>query len=401
MNLSKKATLLSYISTASASGAIITPALPTIEKSFDLPIGAVEWIVTLFLLGYMFGQLIYGPLSNRYGRLPTIRIGFLINIIGILLSLFAVYVGSFLGLICARLFTSLGAAAGLCCTFTLIHELLPEDEAKKALSYSVLSFTLGIGLSIFIGGIITEYLHWGAIFFVLLIHGILLFASTWLFSEPHLEKIPIHPKTIVMGYFNVLQNKKLIIYSAIFGVTSVFSYCYSTAAPMIAKQFLTLNAAEYGTWNTSIMLGMVLGSITGAQLIKKIHVNRVVTLTLILLGIGFLSFFIQRVIYSQNHIWFFSTATLLYLFMSWLFPSASFLALQNTKDRASASGVMNFINMGAAVFSVALMGYLPFSSFTSLLIVLYGYLAIVFLGKLALKNTDNNSSASSDSSGEI
>ena len=222
MKAVKKALLLSYISTASASGAIITPALPTIEKNFDLSFGEVEWIVTLFLLGYMLGQLIYGPLANRFGRLPAIRIGFLLNIVGVVFSLFAFYTESFFGLLLARFITSLGAAAGLCCTFTLIHELLPENEAKKALSYSVLSFTLGIGLSIFIGGIITEYLHWGMIFFVLLVYGILLFISTWQFTEPIQKKIPIHPKIIVKRYFDVLQNKKLIIYSGIFGMTSVF-----------------------------------------------------------------------------------------------------------------------------------------------------------------------------------
>lgn len=385
MKLSKKAILLSYISTASVSGAILTPALPTMEKTFQLPVGAVEWVVTLFLLGYMFGQLIYGPLANRYGRLPTIRIGFLINILGTLFSLFAVYQESFSGLIFARLFTSLGAAAGLCCTFTLIHELLPENEAKKALSYSVLSFSLGIGFSILIGGLMTEYLHWGAIFWVLLIHGVALFTSTWLFEEPHQEKIPIHPKTILSRYLQVLQGKTLVVYSLIFGMNAVFSYCYSTAAPMIAKQFLSLNAAEYGTWNTSIMIGMLLGSVTGAQIIKRISVHKMINLTLLLLGACFFSFFLQKTLSLQSPFWFFITATSSYFLMSWLFPSASFLALQNTKDRASASGMMNFINMGTAVLSVALMGYLPFSSFTALLSVLFGYLALACLGKLFLK----------------
>ena len=385
MNLTKKAILLSYISTASLSAAIITPALPTIEKSFSLPLGGVEWLVTIFLLGYMFGQLIYGPLSNRFGRLPTIRTGFLINLLGTLLSLLAAYSESFIGLLWARLFTSLGAAAGLCCTFTLIYELVSEEQAKKMLSYSVLSFTLAIGLSIFIGGFITQYFSWKALFFVLFIHAIFLFVSTWLFHETQQEKIPIHPKIIVKGYFELLKNKKLVIYSLIFGVSAIFSYCYSTAAPMIAKQFLQLNAAEYGTWNTLTMIGMTLGSLTAAQLIKKLPIDKFLNITLFLLGGIFVSFLIQRVISSKNPIWFFTTATGSYLFTSWIFPSASFLALQNSKDRASASGVMNFISMGTSVTSVALMGYLPFSSFTALLFILLGSLTLTIVGKFFLQ----------------
>ena len=67
--------LLSYISIASVSAAIITPALPEIQAQYALSLGNVEWIVSTFLIGYVFGQLIYGPLANQFGRLKALRIG--------------------------------------------------------------------------------------------------------------------------------------------------------------------------------------------------------------------------------------------------------------------------------------------------------------------------------------
>lgn len=51
--------LLSYISIASVSAALITPALPEIQSHYALSLGTVEWIVSAFLIGYVFGQLIY------------------------------------------------------------------------------------------------------------------------------------------------------------------------------------------------------------------------------------------------------------------------------------------------------------------------------------------------------
>ena len=75
--------LLSYISIASVSAAIVTPALPLIQQQFSLSVGAVEWMVSSFLIGYVIGQLIYGPLANRYGRLKALRIGLFINLLGI------------------------------------------------------------------------------------------------------------------------------------------------------------------------------------------------------------------------------------------------------------------------------------------------------------------------------
>jgi MFS transporter, DHA1 family, multidrug resistance protein len=65
--------LLSYISIASVSAAIITPALPNIEHTFALSTGTVEWIVSAFLIGYVIGQLVYGSLANCYGRIKALQ----------------------------------------------------------------------------------------------------------------------------------------------------------------------------------------------------------------------------------------------------------------------------------------------------------------------------------------
>ena len=71
-----------------------------------------------------------------------------------------------------RLITALGAASGLACTFILINEWLPESHRKTAMSYSVLSFALGVGLAVILSGVITEYWSW-----VLLSDILLLFCS--------------------------------------------------------------------------------------------------------------------------------------------------------------------------------------------------------------------------------
>ena len=87
MKTGKTILLLSYMSIASASAAILTPALPHIEAAFSLGHGQVEWIMNIFLIGYTLGQIIYGPLANKVGRLRALRTGFSINILGIVLCL--------------------------------------------------------------------------------------------------------------------------------------------------------------------------------------------------------------------------------------------------------------------------------------------------------------------------
>lgn len=375
MNIFKTIMLLSYISVASASAAIITPALPILQHYFSTGHGAIELVVTLFLVGYMVGQLLYGPLANRLGRLGALRLGFTINLVGIAICLLSSPTQSYSLLLIGRLVTALGASAGLSCTFMLINELMEETQAKQALSYAVVSFTLGFGVSIFISGFITQYLSWTVIFWLLMLHGVIMLISTWLFSEPLQQKQSIHIGAIVRGYLSAFRSQELVIFALFLGFVSSFSYCYSTAAPMVAHSYLNIAPASYGSWNLLTMIGMLAGALTAAPLMKAFSTTKMLLITVALFSLGLVSFIAQLSLQSHSLIWFFATATYLYFFASWLFPCSSYFASNAISDRANASAAMNFINMASAMCTVTIMGYLPWTAFASFIVVL-----AVFLG---------------------
>lgn len=360
MHFFKKTILISYVSIASTESAILTPAFPSIQTSFQLTNGALANLMTLFLLGYVLSQLFFGPLANRFGRLNCLRIGFIVNVLGLGLSLIAGATHQFDLLLASRFITALGAAVGLSGAFTLIHELMDEPEAKETLSYLILSFMLGIGIGVYLGGILTQHFNWLMIFKVMLIYGVLMLASTFLFKEPSFTLQKIRPSVILKGYAKFLQSKTLRGYSLIMGYTSAVSYVYSTAAPFISEHNLHLNSSEYGRWNLVIMIGMLFGSLhskrlmtrLGMQAIVKIGLSGLTACVLILLGI-----FICKLAKPSV---FFGLAMLLYYFGGLLFPAASGLALKDAKDRSNSSGMMNFINLLTASLSLIILGYFPF-----------------------------------------
>ena len=142
----KIALLLTYICIAAASAGIITPALPQIEHAYLLTHGALEWVISIFLLGYVIGHLIYAPLANHDGRLCALRCGLVINIVGILLCLISVWFWNYGVLLLGRLVTAMGAAAGLSCTFILINELLPKEQARAREVLAMYKETGGPGM---------------------------------------------------------------------------------------------------------------------------------------------------------------------------------------------------------------------------------------------------------------
>ncbi len=375
----KTSLLLSYICIASASAAIITPALPHIQAYFSLTKGSVEWVVSIFLLGYVIGQLIYAPIANRYGRLKALRTGLLINLLGIVICIAAPFFHSYSLLLSGRLVTALGAASGLSCTFILINELLPKDRAKHAMSLSIISFTAGIGLSILIGGLITEYLKWQDCFLLLLIHGIVMYLATYSFPETLQSPKAIHPAVILKNYRLAFSHQKLIVFSLVVGFVSLFSYGYSASAPIYAQTILHLSPSQYGYWNSINMIGMLCSGFLSANLIKKYHEQQVLKIGFLLVFLGLIV--LSSIIFLNRHqpILFFMTTAYLYLTSGLLFPAASFFASTSIKDKASASAVMSFINMGSAMLGVIIMGYLPFQVILSFIMVIILFFFISLL----------------------
>ena len=392
LSRTKTIILLSYLCIASISAAILTPALPMIEQSYHLSHGSVEWVMTIFLMGYTLGQLIYGPLSVRFSSLWALRCGLLINILGIILCIISETYHSYYLLLIGRLITALGAASGLTCTFSLIHSYFSKKQSILVLSFSMVSFTLGIGAAIAIGGLITEQYHWGDCFYVLLAHGILMWLLTWLLPSSSQETKAINFLVILKKYIHVLTSLRLVGWSLVVSMPTVFSYTFTTMAPTYANQVLHVSMAHYGAWNLLNMIGMLASGFVSRVLLNRYHPAKVVIL-MFLTTIPALSLIIFLSITSHPTLLLFMTSSIwLYVFTGALFPAATWLASTAVKDTESASSMMSFINMLGAVVSVMLMGYVHLSLFLAFCWVFIGFFLVSGCAALFLSLKQNNAS---------
>lgn len=394
MSIFHIAWLLSYISIASFSATIITPALPDIQQQFHLLQGQVEWMVSAFLIGYVIGQLIYGPLANRFGRVTALRIGLIINLIGLFICLGGLYLDSYVLLIWGRLISALGAASGLACTFMLINEWLPEEQRRAAMAYTILSFTLGTGIAVLLGGIITQYSYWGYCFILLFVHGLLMLYGTRVFSETLREPQLLNIKSILRGYFGALSSGILVIYSLVVGLATAIGYCFSAAGPQISVDMFQLSPAQYGYWNSVNMIGMLGGGLLARALLQVRTANRVVGFGLIGTAVGLASLILLAYSGSSSVVWFFFSTLLMYLFSGLFFAGGSFIASNSITDKASGAAMMSFINMSTATLAVVIMGYLGFRPLFSFIFILSAlWVLVVFVlmvnkGKACSRNSN-------------
>ena len=346
---------------ASLGAALITPALPNMSKFFKVEPGLTKLTVTLFLIGYALGQLIYGPLANRFGRKQALYIGIIVATIGSVFSILAEPMNSFGLLILGRAIEALGMSCGLVVSYTIINDFYYPKQAKVIVSILMISFSIMPGIAVVIGGLIVQSSRWVYCFYFLLVYGILLYLPAHFLPETLLErdKHALKFKTLMNRYIQAFKNRNLISYSLIYGLCACFTYVFAVEGPFIALHSMGLTALPYGIWSMLPYVGLLLGAIFSTWLAKKNRVSPNLILkgeAIALFGVFVLSvfFLFKRV----EPVVMFGLLFIVFLGVILIMSVAASLAPITVADKATASAVMGFIGIFLPVvvtFLVALL----------------------------------------------
>ncbi len=353
--------LLLLASFPSVSAVLFTPALPQMTKDLGINSAQTQLTMTAFLIGYAFGNLPYGPFSNRYGRKPAIYVGILLAIVGSLLILTAGALHLFWLIVVGRFLAALGSSVGLKITFTMIGDVYSQTKATKKISHIMLSFAVAPGLAIALGGLLTAQFRWESCFYFLTAYSALLLSLSILLPETSQQQDldALSFTKIKSGLIQKLKNKKLVTYSLIMGCATSFVYLFASEAPFIGINQIGLRADEYGFLNFIPPIGMIIGSLFSHQLAGKREGLSIIMLGIVITSIASITM-LWLFLLDRITLWsLFIPMPIIYIGLSLIFSNASGLALSHTKNKSNASAVMNFINIGICVVSLLIIEALP------------------------------------------
>jgi DHA1 family bicyclomycin/chloramphenicol resistance-like MFS transporter len=370
--------ILIIMSSFASMGAIIfAPALTAISKYFAISDSHSQLTITLFLLGYALGQLIYGPLSNRFGRKPAFYIGIAIATVGFVISIMSESLHSFDALILGRLLEALGSSAGLVLSFTIISDHYYPEQARRIVAYLMLAFAIVPGVGTFIGGLLTSHFHWISCFYFLLFYGLLLIIPAALLEETakELQKDATQPKQILKNYRIAFTNKLLITTTLFFGFSGNCIYLYIATTPFIAINQLYLSPEAYGIVGLLPFIGTALGSFLSVKLAATLSIKRLMFIGFMIVVSAMLGLSIFFYFNIVNLLVLISCGFILMLGNCIIIGNGASIATSTAKDRANASAVMNFINVGMLVIGTFLFAVIPGSPIIKLPI---SFLIIMF-----------------------
>jgi len=155
------ATLSALMAFASISTDLYLPAMPTMDRSLGASTGMMEWTISGYLIGFSLGQLLWGPIGDRYGRRLPVAIGILLFVIG---SAGCALSGTASQMIGWRVLQAVGACAGVVLSRAMVRDLYEGSRAAEMLSLLITIMAIAPLVGPLIGGQILEIAGWRAIF---------------------------------------------------------------------------------------------------------------------------------------------------------------------------------------------------------------------------------------------
>lgn len=351
----------SLISFVSIAAVLFTPALPEIAEVFGISPRRAEFSMTIFLIGYALGQLIYGPIANWIGRRGSLLWGFWASFFGTFLCMLAGWTGVFTLLIIGRIITALGASVGLVVTFIMIGDCFTEAKARRAVALILIFWAVLPGFGVMLGGFLTHQFGWLSCFYFLFIYNAWIIFLTYFLPETARPEdlVPIPFKQLAKGYGEELTHGIVVTGGTIMGLGTAIIYVMATRSPYVAIELLGYGPAQYGLLILIPQAGAVLGAILEMGFAKKLRTEGAILSGIILALVVALGMWMLQVAGYVNWITLFVTTGFIYLGIIFEYTGVSAIITTRAKNKARASSLMAFLNMLMPVIALFIIELIP------------------------------------------
>ncbi len=254
---------------------IVIPVLPAIAENLAVSAGSTQLIITLYLVGVSFGQLIYGPLSDRFGRRPVLIAGLVIYILSMAAGALAPTLG---WLLLARMGQALGGSCALVLGRAMVRDGAESAQAAGRLAMVSIVMSLSPAIAPLIGAYISAAFGWRMIFGVLAGSTLaLLLVVIAILPETNRNRISLPGvRAMLMSYAALLRHPQFLGF-AIGGATSTSFYAFLSASPFIFTNVLHRTPQEAGLIYLPTLAGFALGSFLAMRLSRR-HGGRRMTM---------------------------------------------------------------------------------------------------------------------------
>ncbi|WP_069658651.1 multidrug effflux MFS transporter [Arcticibacter eurypsychrophilus] len=335
------------------------PGFPTIAADLNTSVDHVSYSLSSFFIGVCIGQLICGPLLDRFGRKKPLYIGLIIYVFA---SLGCAVATSVEVLVWLRFLQALGGCVSMVAPGAIVRDSFPVKENAKVFSLLILILGVSPIIAPTVGSFVIAGLGWHAVFILLAVIAALLLVMV-IFLLPESKQpdhsISLRPRPILTSFMFVLKQPQFFTYAFSGAIAAAGLFAYLAGSPFVFMNIYKVTEQQYGWIFGLVAAGLIACSQLNNLVLRKYDSAQIIKVVLLFQS------FIGLVLFSGSYLeWLniYSIIGLIFLFLScqgFSFPNSSALSLAPfTREAGTASALMGALQMGLGALASTLVGFI-------------------------------------------
>jgi DHA1 family bicyclomycin/chloramphenicol resistance-like MFS transporter len=377
------AVLAGLAATGTLATNILLPSLPQMAVSLKVTSAAVTSAITIFLAVFALGQLVVGPISDRYGRRWPVLIGFAVFFAG---SIWCGLAADLPSLLVGRVIQAAGACATSVLSRAIARDMFSGAALARAMALIMIAMAAAPGFSPLLGGALDHYFGWRSEFaLVAVFAGLGALAYGTVFGETHhATRTPLDPLAIAKSYLGLIADRRFVVPAATVslimgGLFSVFS-----SAPRILIEAMRFTPIQLGLFFAGTVLIVFAAGMLATRLAPRYGLDRSIRGGLLVAATGSIAMLMVS-LYSPTFLPFLGAMSVFLLGMGIVNPLGTAQALSPFGDKAgAASALVGFWQMMTAAIGVWLAATISHGALFALGVVLTAF-SLVAVGLYAMR----------------
>ena len=329
------------------------PSLPLLTRALETDVATVQLTLSVFLVGFALGQLVYGPLSDRFGRRPVLLAGITVFVVA---SVACAAAPSIEWLIAARFAQALGACAGPVLGRAVVRDIYGREGAARMLAYIGAAMALAPAIGPMIGGYLTVWSGWRANFVLLIGYGALAAAGVWFLlaeTNPHIGRVT-GAAQMLRNYIGFARHREYSGFLLCMAMNYAGLFAFISGSAFVFIEVFGLTPNLFGFCFAGAVSGFIVGAVISGRLVRRLGIRRMVRFGVAISALSGVTM-AGLVLGGLESVWSILGPMIVYLFgTAFVLPNSMAGALGPFPDKAgAASALLGFIQMGFA----ALVGF--------------------------------------------
>ena len=339
------------------------PSLPDITHVLAAPTARTQLTVSSYLIGFAVGQVIYGPLSDRYGRRPVV------------LAAVALYLASTLAcaaarsvdpLIAARFFQGVGGSGAIVLARAIVRDLYSGVRAARELSLMGSISAFAPIVAPMIGGILQTAFGWRASFICMSIGAVVTVLVAARLLPETMRRRPgdsVSLLSMLGGYGTVVRNRAFLVYLGVLTISYAGLFAWVSGASVVLQSVYGLSPVAFGFTFALGAGGFMTGAMIATRLVMRLGLDRTIWVGVTVLAVGGMAL-AAAVATSIPGIWLVAAMAVYLAGLGLAMPQAMAGALTPFPERAgTAASLLGLVQQTvAAIVAAAIGGYLGHSA---------------------------------------